>query len=310
MEKSLIHFVVPFPACHKAPVISKPSIGAFDFPAALVTPKSPSILKLYSFVLPRRRHKFNASVFKFFSEGIRIISFVTHQMLGCFPELINRLFNQRYLMWTGRGNGHSQRNTSAVRHNHELGALATLGFPDFWAPFFAETKVPSIKHSLQSIWPLLSSLRIKVRHIFSQTPCSSHNFNRLQQVLGLGYFSGRSFHLAPVRRIQRMPSKTKRLSFQGRPLLFNFGSSGSTAFHCFSVKYIARLIGLSSYEPFIGKSLRMTYETASSTQAVKTTLCLPFGSFNSLTGICRTPFFLGCGLIFTRSSFPLEPFSR
>jgi hypothetical protein len=147
-------------------------------------------------------------------------------------------------MWTGRGNGHSQRNTSAIRHNHELGALTPLGFPDFWAPFFAETNVPSIKHSLQSIWPRLSSLRIKVRHIFSQTPCSSHIFNRLQQVLGLGYFSGRSFHLAPVRRTQRIPSKTKRLFCQGRPLLFNFGSNGSISFHCFSVKYIARLIGL------------------------------------------------------------------
>jgi len=244
MEKSLIHFIVPFPTSYKAPVISKPGIGTFNFPATFVTPKSSSILKLYFFILPWRSYKFNAPGFKSFSEGIRIISFVTDQMLGGFTKLINRLFNQRYLMWTGRGKGHSQRNTSAICHNHELGALAPLGFPDFWAPFFAETKVPSIKHSLQSIWPFLSSLRIKVRHIFSQTPCSSHIFNRLQQVLGLGYFSGRSFHLAPVRRTQRMPSKTKRLFFQGRPLLFNFGSNGSIAFHCFSVKYIARLIGL------------------------------------------------------------------
>ena len=244
MEKSLIYSIVPFPTDHKAPVISKPGIGAFDFPATPVTPKSSSILKLYSFVSSRRSYKLNTPFFQSCAKCIRIIRFVTHQMFGRFAKLIDRLLNKRYLMWTGRGKGHSQRNTSAIRHHHELGALSSLRFPDFWAPFFADTKVPSIKHSLQSIWPRLSSLQMKVRQIFSQTPCSSHSFNRLQQVLGLGYFSGKSFHLAPVRRIQRMPSTTNRLFFQGRPLLFSFGSNGSISFHCFSVKYIARLIGL------------------------------------------------------------------
>lgn len=244
MEKSLIHSVVMLPAHDKASVISKPGIGAFNLPSALVTPESSSILEFYSFVLSWRSNKLNASTFKILAKLIRVISFISNQVLWFFAKLINRFFNQRYLMWTGRGNGHSQRNTSAIGHNHELGALAPLGFSDFGAPFFAETNVPSIKHSLQSIWPFLSSLRIKVRHIFSQTPCSSHNFKRLQHVLGLGYFSGRSFHLAPVRRTQRMPSKTNRLFFQGRPPLFNFGSNGSMAFHCLSVKYVARLIGL------------------------------------------------------------------
>jgi len=265
MEKSLIHFVVMFPTGNKPSVIAQPCNGPFNFPTALVTSEGTSILKFAFSAASIWNDQLNSLLSKSLTKFLRIISFVTHQVLGCFTKLINRLFNKSYLMWTGRGNGHSQRNTLAIRHHHELGTLAPLGFADFWAPFFAETNVPSIKHSLQSIWPLLSSLRIKVRHIFSQTPCSSHIFNRLQQVLGLGYFSGRSFHLAPVRRIHRMPSKTKRLFFQGRPLLFNFGSNGSITFHCFSVKYIARLIGFSSYEPFIGKSLRKTYETTSST---------------------------------------------
>ena len=244
MEKSLIHLIVPFPSNHKASVISKPSIGAFDLPATSVTSERPSILKLYSFVRSGWSDKFNAPLFQSCSKCVRIIGFVTHQMFGRFAKLINRLLNERYLMWTGRGKGHSQRNTSAICHHHELGALSSLRFPDFWAPFFAETKVPSMKTSAQSIWPFLSSLRMKIRQIFSQTPCSSQSFNRLQQVLGLGYLSGKSFHLAPVRRIQRIPSNTNRLFFQGLPLLFSFGSSGPISFHCFSVTYIARLIGL------------------------------------------------------------------
>ena len=171
-----MHSIVPFPMGHEAPVIPEPSIGAFDLPAASVTPKGPSILKLDSFISSGRSDKLNAPFFQSCSKCIRIIRFVAHQMFGCFAKLIDRLFNKRYLMWTGRGKGHSQRNTSAIRHHHELGALSSLRFPDFWAPFFAETKVPSMKTSAQSIWPFLSSLRIKIRQILSQTPCSSQSF--------------------------------------------------------------------------------------------------------------------------------------
>lgn len=244
MEKSLIHFVVMFPTSDKSSVISEPGNSPFDLPAAFVTPEGSSVLHGTAAVLSMRSHKFNASTFEFLTKLIRVIGFISNQMLRFSAQLINGFINECYLMWTGRGKGHCQRNTLAISHHHELGALATLGFPDFWAPFFADTKLPSIKHSAQSIWPFLSSSLMKVRQIFNHTPCSSHLFNRLQHVLGLGYFSGKSFHRAPVRRIQRIPSTTQRLFFQGRPLLFNFGSKGSIFFHCFSVRYIARLIGL------------------------------------------------------------------
>lgn len=244
MEKRLIHFVVMLPTSDKSSVISQPGDRAFDFPTAFVTPKRSTILKLASFIFPRRSNQLDASPLKFFAKCIRIIGFISNQVLRFFAQLSERFINQRYLMWGGRGNRHSQRKTPAVRHHHELRALAPLGFTNRWAPFFADTKLPSIKHSIHLIWPFLSSSRIKVRQIFSQTPCSSHIFKRLQQVLGLGYFSGKSFHRAPVQRIHRMPSTTGRLFFQGRPLLFNFGSKGSIFSHCFSVKYTARLIGL------------------------------------------------------------------
>ena len=255
MEKSLIHSVVMFPTRDKASVISKPGNRAFDFPAALVAPESSAILKFLSFVLPRWGNKLNTLFFKFSPKFITVIRFVPNQTFRFPAQLINRFINDLYLMWTGRGKGHSQRNTLAISHHHELRPLATLGFPDFRAPFFAETKVPSIKHSAQSIWPFLSSSLMKVRQIFSQTPSSSHFFKRLQHVLGLGYLSGKSFHLAPVLRIQRIPSNTKRLFFQGRPLLFNFGSNGSIFFHCFSIRYIARLMCHYLHELFIDNYL-------------------------------------------------------
>jgi hypothetical protein len=150
---------------------------------------------------------------------------------------------QRHLMRGGRVKGHSQRNTLAVRQNHELRALAPLGFADFRPPFLAGMKLPSMKHSAHWIWLFLSNSWMKARQTLSQRPVSSHIRRRLQHVLGLGYFSGKSFHRAPVRKIQRMPSNTRRLSFQGLPLLFNLGSRGSIFRHCQSLKYTARLIG-------------------------------------------------------------------
>ena len=58
--------------------------------------------------------------------------------------------------------------------------------------------------------------------------------SRRQQVDGLGYRSGKSCQRAPVRRTQRMPSSTCRLSIGGRPpfgFALGSGSSGSSSFH-------------------------------------------------------------------------------
>jgi hypothetical protein len=57
------------------------------------------------------------------------------------------------------------------------------------------------------------------RHNFRSTPLSSHSLSRRQQVLGLPYRRGSSLHGAPVQRIQRMPSKQRRLLTRGRPPL-------------------------------------------------------------------------------------------
>jgi hypothetical protein len=129
----------------------------------------------------------------------------------------------------------SQRNTLAVDHHHPLRALAAFGFPDSVAPFFAGAKLPSTKLSLQSSWPRRSSSARNCRHILSQMPSSSHRCNRRQQVAGLTPKSdGRSRQRAPVLSTQRMPSRTARLSFQGRPALEYCGSNGSSLAHCLS----------------------------------------------------------------------------
>jgi hypothetical protein len=130
----------------------------------------------------------------------------------------------------------SQRNTFAVDHHHPLRAFAPLGFANPEAPFLAGAKLPSKKLSLQSSRPPWSSSERKARQILSHTSCSSHCRNRRQQVLAAGYCLGKSRQRAPVLSTQRMPSSTARLSAQGRPRLRNFGNSGSTRSHCFSLR--------------------------------------------------------------------------
>jgi hypothetical protein len=136
-----------------------------------------------------------------------------------------------------RGKGASQRNTLAVRHHHPLRAFAPSGFPDAGPPFFAGAKLASMKASCQSKAPLASSWAKKARQISSHTPLSSHSLKRRQQVDELGYLLGRSSHLAPVFKIQRIPSRTCRLSAGGLPpfgLGWGFGNNGSIFFHCSS----------------------------------------------------------------------------
>ena len=246
MKKSLIHFIIPIPSNNQASVIAQPSNRPLNLPATSISPQCSSILKLgFLSVFTMRRHKLNALLLEPIAKFIRIITLVTNQVFGFSTNLLQSLICQFHLMRAGRVNGHSQRNTLAVCHHHKLRALATLGFTDFGAPFLAGTKLPSIKHSAHWMRPFLSSCSMNARQILSYTPCSSHILRRLQQVLGLGYFSGKSFHRAPVRKIHKIPSSTSRLFLQGRPLLFSFGSNGSIFLHCFSVKYTARLIGFS-----------------------------------------------------------------
>jgi hypothetical protein len=80
-------------------------------------------------------------------------------------------------------------------------------------------KVASTKASSQSRIASWSSSDRKARHISSRTPVSYQSLRRRRQVEGWGYWSGRSFHLAPVLRIQRIPSKQARPSAGGRPPL-------------------------------------------------------------------------------------------
>jgi len=230
--------------------ISQPSEGALYRPAPFVAPQDPPILRRrMATIRAVRRDQQDATPAQPLPQRIAVITLVGNHpqrllprtpptMSPAYADGRERRLREPDLRRGRRTKVLPQRNSAAVDHHHPLRPLAPLGFPDFGAPFFAGAKLPSRKDSLHcNCWRSFNSPR-NARQILSQTPCSSQSRSRRQHVEGCGYFSGRSCQRAPLRRIHRIPSNTRRFSIHGRPPLWclgGLGSKGAIFFHCASV---------------------------------------------------------------------------
>jgi hypothetical protein len=243
----------------QAPVIPQPADGTLDDPTPPIPPQRATILcRRANAILLVWADQFDAAPPQALSQRIAVVSFVGDHALRLLPRSAStmasayadrreRRFREGDFRRGCRVKVVSQRNTCAVDHHHPLRPLAPLGFSDSVAPFFAGAKLPSRNDSLHfNCWRSFSSLR-NARQMFSQTPCSSQSRSRRQHVEGWGYFSGRSCQRAPLRRIHRIPSRTRRFSTHGRPprrCWSRWGSKGAIFFHCASVSNgPARAIG-------------------------------------------------------------------
>jgi len=253
---------------HDSPVVRNPAEGALDdISSPVVIPKAIVLSIHVPVVLSMRSQKTDPSFLEPFSGRIAVVRLVPDQSLGSGPwssrasfgdsDLSKSLIKERDLSRRGTVGMASERNTLAIDQYHALCSLSPLGLPDCRAPFFAGKKLASTKTSSQSRIPSWSSSERKARHISLRTSSSYHSLKRRQHVDGCGYRSGRSLHLAPVFRTQRIPSNTNRSSALGRPpfLLPDFFGTWRLIFrHCSSVRYTTRsLTGLTSGEPNIPK---------------------------------------------------------
>ena len=234
----------------QSPEVSEPGVGAFDNPPPPVAPQRSAILRRGSHTIPLvRTNQFDPALLQAPSQRIAVIGFVGNDAQRLLPRTARvmsasysnrreRRFREFDFRRGCRVKVVSQRKTAAVDHHHPLRPLAPLGFSDSAAPFFAGAKLPSRNDSLHfNCWRSFNSLR-NTRQMFSQTPRSSQSRSRRQQVEGCGNFSGRSCQRAPLRRIHRIPSSTRRFSIHGRPplrCLGGLGSKGAIFFHCDSV---------------------------------------------------------------------------
>lgn len=236
--------------------LTEPCVGAFDDPAALVAPELSAVLMFSLLVVfPVGYDEVDAALLESFAERIGVVGSIRDHAFRLLPrpafgaldfDLGERGFRKRNFCRRGTFQPNSQRKTATVDQYHPLRALATLGFTDGGAPFFAGAKLPSRNVSSHFSRPLPSSAPSSARHASSHTPCSSHRFNRRQQVAGDGYLSGKKRHAAPVCNTHRMPSKQARLEAQGRPRLSlrrtDSGSSGAISSHCASLNNSNRFL--------------------------------------------------------------------
>jgi hypothetical protein len=249
MKEAPVHGNKAIIANNEPSVVADPCKKSFDYPTLFVSAEFSSVLGFGLFsAFSVGADEFYPLPFQLSAERVAVISLIRYQAFGtafgsagAIPRDLDFrecLVNKGYFRRGCRGNGVSHRNTLAVDHHHPLCAFPPLGFADACAPFFAGAKLPSMKASSQSKSLDWSSSERNLRHTFSQTSSSSHNFKRRQHVEGLGNRSGKSRHLAPVFNTQRMPSKTSRFSVEGRPTLpgFCLGNNGSIFFHCSSLR--------------------------------------------------------------------------
>src|SRR5580704_14991958 len=237
-------------AHHQTSEVSQPAVGAFHDPSPLVTPQGSAVLGCRpNAILLVRADQSDPTPLQALPQRIAVVRFVgnhAHRLLPgtapgmtpSYPDRRERRFRELDFCRGGRVKVVSQRKTAAVDHHHPLRPLAPLGFSNSAAPFFAGAKLPSRNDSLHfNCWRSFNSLR-NDRQMFNQTPRSSQSCSRRQHVEGCGNFSGRSCQRAPLRRIHKIPSSTRRFSIHGRPplrCLGGFGSKGAIFFHCASV---------------------------------------------------------------------------
>ena len=225
----------------KSAEVLEPAVGALDLPSSLVPAERATVLRFGSLsVRPVRTDQLDAPRLQARSKRITVRGRIVDQSIQPLPQL--SMFEQRLdqldVVMRGAVDVGGKGSSARVNENHDFGSFAALGFADVGAPLFALENVPSARASSRSIFPRPSSCRRHRCQARWNTPDSVHSCNLRQQVAGDGNDLGKSCQRAPVRRIQRMPSRQGRGSTRGRPPAREGGSQGKRSAmrnHCSSV---------------------------------------------------------------------------
>src|SRR5258705_5924883 len=268
MEKSQIIFRVVFITHDQPAEVVEPGEQSLHLPSTLKAAQRSSILSLPLRPTTRSmwRDHFGPELIEYFCvEAVAVVSLIANQSFGNIGDEspLQSLRDQFHFSRASTFCADGQRKAVAVCNCHDLAALSALGLSHAEPPFFAGTKVPSMKHSRRSRPPRSFRSCATAKRTASSTLERTQFWNRRCIVCYAPYRLGRSFQGAPVRKIHRIPFKVVRGSVQGRPRPSARTRSGgkmvSTTCHCSSVKSI------SPHSTLTLKVQELIYEMASST---------------------------------------------
>ena len=158
----------------------EPSEKTFYFPAAAIASQGAAILCCFAFSIPPVwRNPLNPLGSKGIIERITGIGTIPNNSSGLShgDNFIEGSLDKGDFMRASRIRVQGEWKTRSVCNNHELRTFAPLGLSHFWAPFFATTNVPSMKHSSRFIRPLSSRCRARDSRIFRSLPSFTHLLN-------------------------------------------------------------------------------------------------------------------------------------
>jgi hypothetical protein len=215
MNEACESLVVILPTGQNPPELVQPCEQTLDLPSPFVSTQRTTILSRRSDTsFPVRGDYLNPVGGELFIERITVVGTIPDKSLGQShgDNLIDGSFDKGDFMWASRIRVHGEWKTCSVRNGHELRTFAALGLSHFAPPFFATTKVPSMKHSDRSISPRACRSSANASSKCRSVPSLTHWLKRRKQVEYDGYRSGKSAHAAPVRSTHSTPSSTARSS--------------------------------------------------------------------------------------------------
>ena len=147
----------------------QPGKQSFNSPAAPIATQWPAILGLAprGAVVPMRGDHLDADCGHLAIQFVTVISFVSDQALGPFlcETAVDGGRDESDFMRTRRLDVNGDWSAIAVCHCHELRTLTPLGLADGSAPFFALTKLPSMKRRLTPMIRASSMLDSRTRDL-------------------------------------------------------------------------------------------------------------------------------------------------
>jgi hypothetical protein len=235
-------------AHHQAPIIVHLPEAAFDRPTVTVVgaraDRPPALGMLPGPPRERRNRRLDAPAAQITAKLPALMCLIRHECLRACARAASqsryahggqRGLRQLAFVRPGTVHMHSDRLPLAVGDDHDLRALADVGFTDRNAPLFAGTKLPSRKALDQSRLPWASNWHSRARYMRPQVPSRDHVCRSRQAMVGAPYARRIASQVPPVFSTCKTPFRVRRSSARGRPGPgFGWGSHGSMTAHCLS----------------------------------------------------------------------------